>query len=523
MNSRLICFAALAALTAAGAAQEPPAKQPPPAKAEKSSFSASVLTLNTMFQKDGGALGKKYVGKVVTVSGKVKAVTAAPDGGQTLALSGLPPTPTEPAGCTVPFPAGHPSLAAVKGLAAGAVVQVKGEIDSVTGAAFTLKNPVLLPAAGAGPVAKGPGPKRPGAKQPDPQPKAAPVPTMTTVDLSTQLRDDKTDKLWLTYAGKEVELTGEVEYSGRSATEKGGWALGLLGCESRDPELPYSFRMHFRPDSPDLARLRNLSVGDRVTVRGEFGLSVGVITTLSGARLVSGGEKPPAPLTPVRTADAEAFVKELLADRPAADKLRGQVVALTGVVSGADPKYYAHGLSLRAGKLKPADLFEVSAACVVVDDQLDAVWQLPPGQKVRVVGRVGRSEKDRVRLVGCRVELQEPNPMPTVTAAELVAAFQADPKAAAAKYGDAYAEKWLFVTGEVAAVTPKKFGVAIAVKVPAGPKVELLVDGSQADGLKAGAAVRFKAVCQGLTDDKTAVRLRGDVLPEAKTALPMAK
>jgi hypothetical protein len=535
MLTRPILFAALAAVAATGSADDPP-----PAKADKSGFSASVSALNGLFKKDAtGNLAKKYVGRVVTVSGTVKDVTAADDGSQTVALNGLPPTAEDPSGCTVPFPAGHKSLGVVKGLKAGMTVRVRGTIDGVAGTAFTLKEPTLV-SASAAPLAKGgtPAPKPPPPAEPKPPaPKTEPAPSQpalrpedlktTVAALTAKLRDDKTEKLWLAYTGKEVELTGPVMDSFRAAAGSGGGrGLWLLGCPSDKPDIPYRVAMMFPADSPDLPRLRNLAEGDAVTVRGEFGLSVGMMVNLKNPKLVAGGEKPPPAPAPVRTAEAEAFVREMLADQASADKLRGRAVALTGAVGGADPRYNSRGLTLRAGKLKPNDSSEVYADCFVAEDQLDAVWQLPPGLKVRVVGVVGPVEKDRVRLTRCQVTLLEPNPMPTVSATELAAAFRADRAAAGQRYGDVGNMKWLFLTGEVAALTPKpEFNsVTVSLKIPAGAlKVEFAVWTDQAATMTVGQAVRVKARCSGLSFEKDRVAVGGQPLPEAKTQLPLAK
>jgi hypothetical protein len=365
-------------------------------------------------------------------------------------------------------------------------------------------------------------PSRPKSEPVAPPPAVKPEDLKTTVvALTTKLRDDKTEKLWLGYTDKEVELTGQVKSSSRALD--GGWVLWLLGCPSGKPDIPYQVAMVFPPGSPELPRLRNLGEGDAVTVRGEFGLFSGMTVHLRGPRLVAGGEKPQPVLTPVRTADAEAFVKELLTDPAAVEKYRGKAVALTGAISSAGPPYTKYGLDLSAGKLKPADSFGVFARCVVVDDQLEAVWQLAPRQKVRVVGVVTEAGKYEVRLAKCRVTPLEPNPMPTLTAAELSAAFRADPKAAAKKYGDNYAPKWLFLTGEVASLTPNSYGITVALKVPAGPKIEFGGQRVQAEALKVGQTVRFKAACLGLSNDKSAVQVSGSLLPEAKTKLPLAK
>ena len=112
----LILPVALALTAGAGPAD-------PPTEPEKSGFSATVKALNVIFQRDpDGSVAKRYIGRKLTVSGTVKEV-AASEGGQLLALNGLPATPEDPSGCTILFPVGHPSLEVVKGLAAGTTVR----------------------------------------------------------------------------------------------------------------------------------------------------------------------------------------------------------------------------------------------------------------------------------------------------------------------------------------------------------------------------------------------------------------
>ncbi|OWK37287.1 hypothetical protein [Fimbriiglobus ruber] len=526
MLTRLVLLVALTVLAATGFAQDPPAVKP------KANFSASVAALNNLFKKNAdGTLAKKYIGREFTITGTVNEVTEA-DGGQTLTLKGLPPTADDPSGCTIPFPAGHPSLKLVQGLTAGTLVRVRGTIDTVTGTAFTLKDPVLVSTTVTR-SAKGPqaAPKVPA---PGTAPKAEPTPAVhtlkpedlktTVVALTTRLWNDKTDKLYIAYHGQQVELTGQVyKVSRASDFVDGRCVLTLCGCPTGNSNVPYQLEMVFPAGSTDLPRLRNLIEGDKVTVRGEFGLAIGALARLQSPELVSGGEKPPAALKPTRTVSAEAFAKELLLDRDTAEKLQGQAITLTGVILDAGGAYSDCDLTLSAGKLKPSDPFGIFVACKVEEDQLQAVVQLPPGMKVRVVGMVGRTEKDRVWLSRCQVTLLEPNPMPSLTATELTVAYRNDPKAAAAKYGDTYAQKTLFLTGEVTALTQNSSGTKVAsLKVPAGPKLELPMWGAGTSKIQVGQTVRFKAYCRGLSQDKTAVLVQGRPLQEAKP-LPIDK
>src|SRR5205823_5308582 len=155
---------------------------------------------------------------------------------------------------------------------------------------------------------------------------------------------------------------------------------------------------------------------------------------------------------PEVTATAEEFVKAALADPQAAEaRLKGKVVELTGQVSGADPHYYPKGISLSAGKRKPTDSFGVFADCEVRPAGRDKAWLLATKQKVKVVGVLQAVENDRVRLADCTVTELEPNPIPSVKAADLAAAYARDESAASTKYGGRYNHKELFLEGAVVA------------------------------------------------------------------------
>lgn len=177
----------------------------------------------------------------------------------------------------------------------------------------------------------------------------------TAVALTARMREDNSDKLWLAYLGREVELTGRV----RDAEETGEgpnrrWYVSVLGCPGKDPWLPCRVSLPFPADGPDAARIRNLSVGDAVAVRGTSAIFTGVVLHVENPTLVKGGERPPAPVKPARRATAEAFVQELLADRAAAERYFGTAVELTGTVHGSvGPRGASYPLSLSAASARP--------------------------------------------------------------------------------------------------------------------------------------------------------------------------
>src|SRR5262249_9580315 len=64
----------------------------------------------------------------------------------------------------------------------------------------------------------------------------------TAVELTSIFRDDKTDKLFLQYHGKIVEVEGEVRYSQKFATGN-GWLLHLKGCKESDARVRFMFEV----------------------------------------------------------------------------------------------------------------------------------------------------------------------------------------------------------------------------------------------------------------------------------------
>lgn len=533
MATRLALLASLVVLSTAGFAQ-----QPPPKKADKAFFT-TVAALNNIFKQDTtGTIAKKFVGRTVTVTGTVKEV-GADGGGQKLTLEGLPAADTEPTGCAVPFGADHKSLEVVKGLKSGTTVVIRGEIDTVTGTAFTLKSPVLV-STSAGAVATAPTATTTTPKRPSPSPAPAtgsrvtPEPyrapqqlpaaerTMTAEELSAKLLADKTGEIQRRYKGQVLDLTGVVRSSRpvSESIEKGAWSVDLVGTAVKGSK-PTRVSLYFRPSSPALPRVRNICVGDAVTLRGVFDQLFVRDPLLAGEEVVRGGD-PQAVLTPARQLTADALFKELWAGPDAITKARGQAVAVTGVI-GLDPAGTTTGLKLdvRYAGAPPLACVE----CDVGEEQLEAVRQLPPGLKVRVVGVIALTEPERaeVWLGRCRVSLLEPNLTPSVSVNDLVTAYRDNNKAAGERYGNRTSGKWLYVTGEVESVTADRQKLRTAhLKGPAGPKVQISIGAD--DQIKAGQTVRVKTFCEGALPQGYIFRLSmSSISPEPKTPVPLEK
>src|SRR3954471_13643606 len=118
--------------------------------------------------------------------------------------------------------------------------------------------------------------------------------------------------------------------------------------------------------------------------------------------LASGSRSATAPEPkPVAKATAEQFVKEAVADPAAAEKkFKGKIIELTGPVSSTDGGL----LTVKAGKLKPNDLFGLFAEAEVSAGQKDAVQMFAQDQKIQVTGELKSVSKDRVRLTNCKVK-----------------------------------------------------------------------------------------------------------------------
>ena len=235
------------------------------------------------------------------------------------------------------------------------------------------------------------------------------------------------------------------------------------------------------------------------------------------AGVAAADDTKPADRKPDIQAKADEFVKEAVADAKAGEaKLKGKVVELTGTVSGAEPRYTSFGLTLSAGKRKPADATGLFVDCEVPEGEREKVWLLALGQKVKVVGQVKAVETDRVRLTDCSVTELEPNPLPTVTATDLAAAYVKDDKAAAKKYGDRYSTKELFLEGTVKETKPGDYGTQVFLEGADKLAVRLQVDKKEAEGLKAGDKLKLKATSRGYWPEEKAVLASGRILKEPK-------
>ncbi|OWK45736.1 hypothetical protein [Fimbriiglobus ruber] len=549
MSIRLSLFAALATLTTFATV---PAEDPPAAKDARPT---TVMSLNALFKRDkSGATAKTYIGRTVTLSGTVKEVTEV-DGGRTLALNGLRPTADEATGCTIPFAADYPFMKLVKELKPGMTVRVRGEIGEVTGMAFTLKSPALLGASVALPAKDGKAPAaspapEPASKPPapgaPPQQEAAPARdpkpepyrpyraevalpaaerTLSAVELSTKLLADKDGTLERRYRGQVLEVTGMVRSCRpvQESIEKGAWSLDLVGAPARDAGPSPQVSVYFRGTSPTLERVRAVGLGDEVTVRVLFVQKFVDNVLVHGEAVPRGGDRRPA-LTPARQLTADDVFREVWAPGAVA-KLRGQVVAVTGVID-LDPVHTHQGVDLPVRYTGAPPLAGIK--CDVDQDQLDAVRQLPPGLRVKVVGVIAFTEPKRneVWLGRCRLSLMEANPMPSVSVTELVTAYRDDNKAAGEKYGNRTSGKWLYLTGEIANITTDKMGLRTAhFKGPAtGPQARIGIDVEWGDRVKVGQTIRVKTECQGALPRGVFIQLMGSsILPEAKTTLPVVK
>ncbi|MGL6097195.1 MAG: hypothetical protein ACRC7O_15535, partial [Fimbriiglobus sp.] len=174
--------------------------------------------------------------------------------------------------------------------------------------------------------------------------------------------------------------------------------------------------------------------------------------------------------------------------------------------------------------------FGYFADCHALDDQLDAVWEVPTGTRVRVVGVVGHRDATQpyfdpnLLVMGkCRVILLEPTTTRTVSAADLATACKADWKAASEKYGKMQGQT-VILTGEVAALLTGRQGTDVTLKQPAdGVEVKIYLPAA-ADGLKVGQPVRAKVTSPpGFHPGMTQVRMAGFLLAEPKAPLPVAK
>ena len=128
---------------------------------------------------------------------------------------------------------------------------------------------------------------------------------------------------------------------------------------------------------------------------------------------------------------------------------------------------------------------------------------------------------------GTFVELEK-NPIPTVTAAELLGAYAKDEKAAGKKYGTWDAKKELFLKATAREIGERdaRFDVKLLTLEPQGGKLKLRVSvaADDVEGLKPGDPILVKVLCTGMGFAaregelvcSQAVVLKPDAKPSAK-------
>jgi len=227
-------------------------------------------------------------------------------------------------------------------------------------------------------------------------------------------------------------------------------------------------------------------------------LSCPLLIPLLAACPVRAGDDPPR--KPDYKVTAEALMKEVTADpKKAADKYMGQVVAVTGPVSGIDSPYAKNILTLSAGKKKPTDVSGLFVDGDLAPGQAARGRLLARGQRVEMTGEVTKVEADRVRMGSCTFTEVDKSNMPTVTAKDLAAAYAKDPAAAGRKYGNLSAPRDILLTGVVREVKDTQYSHKMVLLEPAGkPTVSVSLSKEDAEGLKKGDALRLKAACRGL-------------------------
>lgn len=346
------------------------------------------------------------------------------------------------------------------------------------------------------------------------------VPKYTAVKLTSLLKDDKAMTLAVKLEGQTIEVEGEVAESSGRLLDDGAWVIRLQGCELK-PGVQTSAGTRFLAISPDRPKAQTLEVGDAVTIRGEFRPTSGANVSIGDPRIVKVVRaKPVADHPPARVATAEEFVKESVANPEATlAKYKGKRIALTGQVSTANPTYSSFGISLAAGRLKPDEPSSgVFATCAIPDSRLDASWLLASGQKVKVVGILKAVAKSDIELIQCQITELEPNPLRTVTPAELAKAFAGNEADAVKKYGSGMDRKEFLMEVVVPAAKDASNPKAIIFNDAGGTPVKIQFEQRDVKRLKAGDKIFVKAECYGLqTGDKT-VLLFAWVLakPEAK-------
>jgi hypothetical protein len=223
----------------------------------------------------------------------------------------------------------------------------------------------------------------------------------------------------------------------------------------------------------------------------------------AGAARSDGDERKPT----VRIA-ADKLLKEVLANpKSAASKYEGKIIAVSGPVSmptASAARFHdrpdaKNTLSVDAGQKKPGDIFNLFVDGDLAKGEAAKAWMLVHGQKIEMIGKVTRIEKDKVLMEDCTYHELEKVILPVVTARNLVAAYTRDWNKANATYGSWNKSKQMILTGVIQDIhINDQFPTATLFLEPRGKfTIQVGVGSSEAAGLKKGDTVKLKADCTG--------------------------
>ncbi len=292
------------------------------------------------------------------------------------------------------------------------------------------------------------------------------------------------------FLGKMLRVSGEVELVSAPLAY-------LKTSKQFETGQPVKVTLTFA----DGEAARKLTRGDKVLVEGKarsagiFGPyleNVTLVKTLAAAPKADGGMS------------AIDFAKEVYADPKAGlEKYQGKRIQLTGQVGEASPEYSFGGMSLKTGlKHRKMSFLVVGLRIYVQPEKILHAYLLGVGQKVQVTGELTGITDDAITLRNCTFAELEKNPMPSLAATELAAAYVKDVKEASRKYGGEFGmRKDLFVQGKVAEIADAEFGnKAVHLEGSGKTNVVCYIRAKDAKDLKKGDEIRVKAQCVGLVN-----------------------
>lgn len=248
----------------------------------------------------------------------------------------------------------------------------------------------------------------------------------------------------------------------------------------------------------------------------------------AGAVRSDDGERKPT----VRIA-ADKLLKEVLANpKAAAAKYEGKIIAVSGPVSMPtasaarlhDKPDAKNTLSVDAGQKKLADPFVDGE---LAQGEAAKAWMLAHGQKIEMIGKVTRIEKEKVLMEDCTFRELEKVTLPEVTSKNLVAAYTRDSQKANATYGSWNKSKQMILTGVIQEIKGSdQVPTTTLFLEPRGKfTIQVAVTSSEATGLKMGDTVKLKADYTGpghsANEGKilcTGVILKDDEAPKKQAA-----